>query len=298
MAFDIGIDYHVGPNGEVDPPQDCARLAEELELDTFWTPDNLMREDKPILEAMLVLAMAGAVTSRIKIGIGVMQLALRATAWAVKEVQTMQVLTGNRFVFGVGSGGTFPTEWAAAGKTTHDRGKRTNAMLEALPALFAGQPTAVPDGDGPVTLIPAVPMPPIWVGGHSPAAKKRTAHYGDGWVPAVITPEALRAGGDEIAEQAAELGRPAPRLGFQLHGDLRASRGDARHRELVDWMSKRFKRSEEEADRLVLTGPPEAAAARIASYGEVGVDMVIVSPLGGGWMQQAELLGETRRLLP
>jgi alkanesulfonate monooxygenase SsuD/methylene tetrahydromethanopterin reductase-like flavin-dependent oxidoreductase (luciferase family) len=247
---------------------------------------------------MLVLAMAAAVTSRIRIGIGVMQIALRATAWAVKEVQTMQVLSGNRFVFGVGAGGTFPSEWAAAGKTTHDRGKRANAMLEAFPSLFAGQPTVVPDGGpDPVTLIPAVPMPPIWVGGHSGPAKQRTARYGDGWVPAIIAPQDLHAGGDEIAAWAAELGRPAPRLGVQLHGDLRAARGDARHRELVDWMSKRFKRSEEEADRLVLTGPPEAAAERIASYREVGADTVIVSPLGGGWMQQAEQLGEARRLL-
>jgi alkanesulfonate monooxygenase SsuD/methylene tetrahydromethanopterin reductase-like flavin-dependent oxidoreductase (luciferase family) len=298
MTFEIGIDYHLGPRGEVDPPQECALLAEELELDSFWTPDNLSRENKPILECMLVLATAGAVTKKIKIGVGVMQLALRATAWAAKEVATMQVLTGNRFVFGVGSGGTFPSEWAAGGKSTKDRGKRTDAMLETLPSLFAGEPTVLPDaGPEPVTLLPAVPMPPIWVGGGSIAAKRRTARYGNGWVPAVISPERMRAGGVEIAELARELGRSAPQLGVQLHGDLRAARGDARHRELVDWMSTRFRLPREEADRIVLTGPPEVAAQRLAAYREAGASLAIVSPLGGGWMRQGELLGEARRLL-
>lgn len=298
MTLEVGIDYHVGPNGEVDPPQECARLAEDLELDSFWTPDNLVRENKPILECMLVLAMAGAATSRIKIGVGVMQLALRATAWAAKEAATLQVLTNGRFVFGVGSGGTFPSEWAAGGKSTKDRGRRTDAMLAALPSLFAGEPTILPDGGpDPVTMLPSVDMPPIWVGGHSPAAKQRTARFGDGWLPAVMAPAHLAENGAELAELAKTEGRAMPQLGIQLHGDVRATRGDARHRELVDWMSTRFKRPREEAEAIILTGPPSAAAERLNEYREAGASLAVFSALGGGWMQQAELLAEARRLV-
>jgi alkanesulfonate monooxygenase SsuD/methylene tetrahydromethanopterin reductase-like flavin-dependent oxidoreductase (luciferase family) len=294
----IGIDYHLAPSGAVLDPAAAAHHAEQLGFDSIWTADNLARENKPILECMLILATAGAVTNRIGIGVGVMQVAIRATAWVAKQVATMQVLTNDRFLFGVGAGGTFPDEWAVVGMSTRSRGRRTDAMLEVLPSVLAGKPTVLPEsGSEPVTMQPACTVPPIWVGGQSPAALKRVARYGDGWLPALFTPEKVASARAEVAELAASFDRPAPQMGVQLHGDASAERGSARHNELVTWMSTRFRQPQDQAERLILTGNPAQVAERLHEYREAGADLVVISPLGEGWMHQAEKLAEARRLI-
>jgi alkanesulfonate monooxygenase SsuD/methylene tetrahydromethanopterin reductase-like flavin-dependent oxidoreductase (luciferase family) len=294
----IGIDFHLAPSGQFLDPAAAAHWAEELGLDSFWTADNLARENKPILECTLILAAAGAATERIGIGVGVMQIAIRATAWVAKQVATMQVLTKDRFLFGVGAGGTFPDEWAVVGMSTSTRGRRTNEMLEVLPSALAGKPTVLPEsGSEPVTLQPGCTIPPIWVGGQSPGAMKRVARYGDGWLPALFTPQRVISARQEVAELAESFGRPAPQMGVQLHGDVSAARGSARHNELVEWMKTRFRQAPEHAELLVLTGSPAEVAERLTAYREAGTELVVVSPLGEGWMKQAELLAEAKRLM-
>ena len=52
--------------------------------------------------------------------------------------------------------------------------------------------------------------PPIWIGGKSEAAQKRTARLGDGWMPSFITPDEFRAGVERVQELAAAEGREVP----------------------------------------------------------------------------------------
>src|ERR1700754_3219500 len=80
-----------------------ARLAEELGLDSVWSTDHLIAS-APILDSSVVLATAAAVTERITIGYGVMILALRPVAWAAKQITSLQYVSGNRVMLGVGTG--------------------------------------------------------------------------------------------------------------------------------------------------------------------------------------------------
>lgn len=299
MGFEVGIDYSVSgaPGGAILDPRDAARRAEEVGLDHFWIADNLSRENKAILECMLVLASASAVTDRIGLGVGVVQLPMRKTAWVAKEVATLQVLSGNRFSFGVGVGGTFPDEWATIGVPTKGRGRVADAMLEAFPALFAGEPATVPDADVKVTLLPVVPKPPIWVGGASDAALRRLAKYCDGWLPAKVMPDYVERMVPVVNEMAAAEGRPAPRVGVQLHGDVSAARGSDRHQELTAWAGTRFKLPPEIAPDYVLCGSPEQVAEQLARYRDAGATLAMVSAQGDNWLRQCEILGEVRQLL-
>lgn len=295
----IGIDWEVDPvtgKGEMDPGA-AAEYAEDLDIDSFWVADNLARENKPILDSMMILAAASATTERIEVGLGVLQLALRPAAWAAKQIATLQMLSGDRTILGVGAGGTFPEEWATVGLSTKDRGRRTDAVLEVLPSLLAGLPTKLPESSSPVTLLPAVHMPRIWVGGGSTAAMRRAAKYGDGWLPAIITPEDLRSKGLQLAEMASEYGRPAPSLGVQLHADLRAERDGPRHQELSSWMSTRFRLPLSDAERLVLSGSAAEISERLAAYGDAGAEVIVVGPLGGGWQAQCDVLADARRFI-
>ncbi|MGH8986286.1 MAG: LLM class flavin-dependent oxidoreductase [Acidimicrobiia bacterium] len=133
-----------------------ARHAEEVGLESVWVGDHLIPVS-PILDSTLVAATAAGVTERVEVGFGVLILALRPVAWAAKQVATLQHLSGDRVLLGVGSGGDVHGDagWRAVGVPYHERGRRTDAALDVLPSLVTGQPTVV-DGEE-VTLSPGSP---------------------------------------------------------------------------------------------------------------------------------------------
>ena len=118
-----------------------ARHAEQADLDGIFTGDHLAAA-APRLDASIVLAIAASATSRVKIGFGVMVLALRGPAWAAKQVATLQALSGGRVILGVGAGGGMhgTAAWDAVGIPSSERGRATDAGLEVLPGLVTGAP--------------------------------------------------------------------------------------------------------------------------------------------------------------
>ncbi|MCP2262590.1 Luciferase-like monooxygenase [Streptoalloteichus tenebrarius] len=299
MLPEIGINHSSldASDGVVPDPVAVARHVEDLGLDALWAGDHLATH-WPILESGLTLAAAAAATDRIRLGFAVLQLAMRPVAWAAKQIQTLQVLSNNRLLLGVGVGGEWPDEWAAVGVPRSERGKRTDAALRALPSLLAGERTAVPYvEDASISLLPAVPPAPVWVGGNSPVALRRTARLGDGWLPALATPGEIKQGRDELRELAEAAGRPMPRVGAQLFATLGAHLGGLPHEQLAQQLSGQFNLPYEHADALVVSGPPSKVAESLATYAEVGVEQMVVCTFGEDWRRQCELLAEARRIL-
>jgi alkanesulfonate monooxygenase SsuD/methylene tetrahydromethanopterin reductase-like flavin-dependent oxidoreductase (luciferase family) len=213
MTVEIGV---ILPTSSPDPGQpilgdvrDSARFAEEVGLDSVWSTDHLIAS-APMLDSSVVLATAAAVTERITVGFNVMLLALRPVAWAAKQVNTLQLVSGNRLVLGVGTGNPAHGDigWRAAGVSFKDRGRLTDEALKVLPDLIAGKPAMLEDGLE-VTLAPGSEVPPIVVAGNGRAAFRRAAQYGDGWATIAMSPEEVATSLAEINRQAAELGRPA-----------------------------------------------------------------------------------------
>jgi len=107
VSIEIGV---ILPTSTPDPAQpilgdvrESARFAEEAGLDSVWSTDHVIAS-APILDSTVVLATAAAVTGRVKIGFGVMLLALRPVAWAAKQISTLQYVSGERVLLGVGTG--------------------------------------------------------------------------------------------------------------------------------------------------------------------------------------------------
>jgi len=90
------------------------------------------------LEPMATLSFAASITERVTLGPGVLLLPLRNPAVLAKEIATLQALSENRFIFGVGTGHYAP-ELAAAGAKISERGKRTDEVLELVKRLVAGE---------------------------------------------------------------------------------------------------------------------------------------------------------------
>lgn len=268
MTIEIGV---ILPTSTPDPAQPIlgdvgasARFAEEAGLDSVWSTDHLIA-GAPILDATIVLAAAAGATRRIRLGFGVMLLALRPVAWAAKQIASLQHVSGDRLVLGVGTGNPAHGDigWRAAGVPYRDRGRRTDEALLVLPDLVTGRPVKLAE-DVEVTLAPAAPMPPIVVAGNGDRALQRAATYGDGWAAIGISPAEMATYSGTLATLAAQYGRPRPAItvvGPQIDTD------------------------------------PARAAAQVAGYAEAGAERVIVTPTGPDWHRDYEFAAAIRAAL-
>ncbi len=134
------------------------------------------------------LAWLAAQTSRTHLLSHVLILAQRHPLRAAKELSTIDLLSGGRLIVGVGAGHV-PEEYELFTGDFAARGRHTDEAVSALARCFTEEFPELPGPRFAVTdmgLAPRparLPRPPIWIGGSSPAAIRRTAAFGDGWLP-------------------------------------------------------------------------------------------------------------------
>lgn len=285
--------------GQVPPVVDAARLAEQLGFDGAWVGDHLWGH-APWLDSTIALGAAAAVTERLTLGFSVMLLALRPTAWAAKQIQTINALSGGRVTLGVGVGGEYPEEFEAAGVPVEKRGKRLDEALAVLPDLLLGHRV---DYDGTALtvhanpLAPAMPrLPRILVGGRGDVALQRTVRHGDGWLPMWLSPDQLTERGDRLRELAAARGRPQPSMTLliltHVDDDLERSR-----REASEHLEGQYKLPLHVVERWAALGPAEHVAEQLQQYVDAGVDELILMTLGAEPLIQYERLAEVCAML-
>ena len=124
-------------------------------------------------------------TTRLELATGVIILPQRQTALVAKQAAEVAVLSGGRLRLGVGTGWNW-VEYEALNESFGTRGKRMNEQVEVLRQLCRGEPI---DFEGKyhrvdrAGILPAPPAPiPIWFGGFTPAAIRRAARLGDGFL--------------------------------------------------------------------------------------------------------------------
>jgi probable F420-dependent oxidoreductase len=285
--------------GQVPEVLEGARRAEELGFDAGWVGDHLWGH-APWLDATVALSAAAAVTERLTLGFSVMLLGLRPPAWAAKQIQTLDALSGGRLVLGVGVGGEYPEEFEAAGVDVAQRGKRVDETLAVLPDLLLGRRV---DYDGETVAVHANPLAPamrrlprILIGGRSEAALRRTARFGDGWLPMWLSPETLRERSARVRELVASNGRPEPSVTLliltHVDDDLERSRSEA-----AEHLEGQYKLPLHVVERWAALGPRERVAEKLQSYLDVGVSELILMTLGREPLVQYERLAEVCALL-
>ncbi|MCW7989278.1 F420-dependent oxidoreductase [Streptomyces platensis subsp. clarensis] len=140
-------------------------------------------------DPVATLAHLAAVTERVRLLSHVAVVGLRHPLITAKQYATLDRLSGGRLILGVGAGHV-PEEFEALGVDFGRRGAVLNETVEALKVAlgpdefpkFAGERFAF-EGLGQAPRPVQTPRPPIWVGGSSPAAVRRAAERGDGWLP-------------------------------------------------------------------------------------------------------------------
>jgi alkanesulfonate monooxygenase SsuD/methylene tetrahydromethanopterin reductase-like flavin-dependent oxidoreductase (luciferase family) len=277
----------------------AARRAEQLGFDAVWAGDHLLCP-APVLDSLCALSAAAAVTSRVELGVGVLQLGLRQPAWAAKQLATVDALAPGRLRLGVGVGGEFGAEFAAAGADLKTRGARLDEMMAVLPALLRGEPVSHSGPLAPVRaepgLRPAVSrMPPIAVGGRSDVALRRAARYGDQWLAMWTSPKTLAERARVLAKLAAEYGRPTPGLALlvtaSVHDDVTAARQRA-----AELIARQYDMPFGNVEKWTAYGPAATVAGMLAEYAEAGVTEFVLMPAGDE-PDQYDALAEVRELV-
>jgi probable F420-dependent oxidoreductase len=172
-----------------------AERAEDAGYASLWTFQRLLVPEgsgmdpvyRSVLDPMVALGYAAARTSRIRLGVAVINLPFVSPAYLAKQASTVDVLSGGRLDLGLGIG-WMPEEFAAVGASTARRGARTEEFLAVLRTLWDD---GVSSYDGEFYTIPAGrqdprpvqrPGPPVLLGGMSRPAMERAGRLADGWI--------------------------------------------------------------------------------------------------------------------
>lgn len=207
-----------GKGSEPQTMLDCALYAESAGIDTVWVNERLSTpagmgwpadDSGRYLDCMMALTYIAARTEHLKLGTGVLNVPYHLPFQLAKQVATLQDLSGGRFRFGVGVG-WYETEFEVIGVPYRERGKQTNAALKLFHDAFSNDNIVVGDIEFPTLPRPA--RPPVYVGGGSDAALRRTIELGDGWIAAGKTPEEILAPKARLAELADKAGKPQPAI--------------------------------------------------------------------------------------
>ncbi len=176
----------------------------------------------PVLEALVLLGFAAAVTKRVSLSTEVLVLPQRAPVLVAKQVSTIDTLSGGRMRLGVGVGWQ-ACEFDVLQTDFGDRGKRMDEAIELLRAYWRDDQVDLAGPYYPAEAIGMHPKPPqganlpIWVGGLSEPALRRVGRLGDGWMgSATGTDEQTVASVAKIRRYAEDAGRDPSSLGMQL----------------------------------------------------------------------------------
>ncbi|HLG91389.1 MAG TPA: TIGR03619 family F420-dependent LLM class oxidoreductase [Acidimicrobiales bacterium] len=250
------------PLGRVNPRWfvEVAKAADRLGYESVWLPEHLVLPvemsrspypgeehppvppETPVFDALAYLSFLAGVTSHVRLGTHVYNLGLRHPFVAARGVQTLDIVSGGRAIFGIGAG-WLESEWQAVGLDFHRRGRRLDEALSVCKRLWSEE-VVEHHGEhfdfGPVRFEPKPlqrPWPPILVGGESTAALARAARSAEGWIGMNHTPESAARAARSLAELARRHGRERPEV--TVGGPLRSAE------ELVDWQ-------EAGVDRLIV----------------------------------------------
>lgn len=264
-----------------------AEAAEALDYAALWTADHLVipiessttypyfRQAKirlepthPFLEPLIALAGVATRTRRIGLGISVYLAALRHPISVAKQVASLDQLSGGRVLLGVGAG-WIPEEYETLGIPFGERGRVLDDHIAAMRTLWRDEKPNHAGSHYRFDNIGFEPKPvrrdvPIWVGGNSPAARRRAAKLGDGWHVIDVPMGELEAGIAELARECRAVGRRPEDVPTSIRSQIALTTAHV-----------------PEADRMIpLTGPVDEVLRDLRRYRELGVAHVALWPAG------------------
>ena len=285
MAIDFGLGLLEGP-----PKGRLSKFMDDLDASlpgleghfrSLWMTDHFFWEDEPTYEAYTVLAYLAARWQQYEVGPMVFGQSYRNPALLAKMAATLQVLSGGRFIMGIGAGWKeneylaydfpypragirieeledtleiFKRLWTEPGKVTYS-GKHysiTNAYCEPKPD----------------------PIPPILVGGGGRKTMRLAAQHADMWNLSDANITRYQEHLDILKSHCADIGRDISTLRLTWFGRLAIGKTETEANNLAN--SRRVKYTTENA----FVGTPDRVAEQMQAFIDIGVDYFMIDIIG------------------
>ena len=203
----------------------AALAAEERGFESIWVvdhiaipPNNAEGSGGRYVDILSSLAWLAGVTSTIKIGSGVLIAPYREILPTAKQIASIQELSGNRLLLGIGLG-WMEAEFKALGVDRKKRGKITDEFLTFMHEAFSKDEVQL--NEQKFIFKPRPLKPPFYIGGSKDYSIKRAARLGDGWIPLVNEPEELKENLKSYKELCKSLKKESDKVsvvsGLNLH---------------------------------------------------------------------------------
>lgn len=214
-------------------PQVIAHLATQIEaagVESLWMGEHVVLFDEmefpypasrdgkiPVpqgggmLDTVATFGFLAHATKSLRLGTGIALISQRNPIYTAKEFATLDWLTGGRMDFGVGVGWC-KEEVLASGYSWEDRGERSDEFLDLVGRLWRDEVTSFEGQHFSLAPCRLTPKPvqatlPIIVGGHSTAAYRRAARFGQGWYGFALTPALVEKSLRGLDTALAQVGR-------------------------------------------------------------------------------------------
>jgi len=244
-----------------------AVAAEQTGLRSGWVTDHLIAPAEhaatygTIAEALVSLGFLAGRTRRLELGVSALVVPQRRPLVALKQLSTLDFLSGGRIVTAVAAG-WMEGEFASLGAAFEDRGRVLDEWLSVAASVFEqmpgrvryqGRELSVDGWMAPALVRPGGPE--LWAAGVSRATLRRAERTGV-WHPVALPPDEVRAMAAELRERRPDS-RVILRIGVYVKPEPQAGA--------------------DERGRHAIAGPPEWIAARLTEYVDAGCDGFIVN---------------------
>jgi probable F420-dependent oxidoreductase len=272
MKFGVCIPNY-GDTLSVEGMRTVALVAAERGYDSIWTTDHILMPPQSgtpyerIFESITSLAYLAPLTGKVRLGISSLIMTMRNPAVVVKQLATLDQLSGGRVMLAT-SAGWAEKEFSHLGSDFHDRGKRLDESIKLIRALWSKGASGKFEGKRIPHKFDNVMFEPrpiqdkltIWIGGNSKAAMKRAVSLGDAWHPNVYPLGKFR----ELVADFRKLpgGKEKP-ICVRIALNMKAKQSE--------YTNKQGER------RLILSGNKEENENTISELENLGVSHIIVA---------------------
>ena len=300
MTIRIGVGLGLGgfPFETIDAFRRWLDICENSNIDSIWHSDRVVSRE-PAFEPMTLLSVIAGATKRLKFGTNAVVLPFRDPVTFARQCATLDFLSDGRFLPTVAIGRGDAPEWEATGRDPKGRGARADEALEVMTRLWSAENVDFQGEHFSLKAATINPRPkqqplPLWLGGSSKAAVRRTARYGSGWLAPLQSPAEAGVTVAEIKAEAARIGRPIPddHYGATILFKIGKPSKDQRTKASPDTNPAKAA-YQQRLQSIQAIGEPDEVLARIREFAAQGVTKFIAIPMA---QTEEEMIQQCRLL--
>ena len=297
MKVRIGIALGQWPGNEITPDAilDLVDSFEALDVDSLWVSDRLVSPGV-VLEPITFLSYIAGRLRKMKLGTSTLVLPTRNPIVLAKELATLDFLSQGRLFPAIGLGGEESKDLQALGVSKKERAGRADEMIVLMRRLWTEEKVTFKGKFFSIEDATIMPRPwqknglPIWIGGRSEAALRRTGRLGDGWLVSSVSPTEVELGITAIRAYAAEAGRRVPEDHYGVLIPFYFAANDDKAFAIAGRSVR--PRDDISISEFTAFGTPDEARRRVKAYIAAGATKFIMRPCGPleNWREQVTIL--------